>query len=79
MSQIYAKNIHQDGTQPKCLVGKQTGEVTKHCFPSNMEMMAHVLLDGYEAKGTWWPTRNEQTGIPMWFQTLWLMFVYFSF
>lgn len=54
-------------------------EVTKHCFPSNMEMMAHVLLDGYEAKGTWWPTRNEQTGIPMWFQTLWLMFVYFSF
>lgn len=31
-----------------------------------------------EAKGTWWPTRNEQTGISMWSETLWLMFISLS-
>lgn len=46
---------------------------------SNMEVMSHVLLHGWEAQGTWWPTRNEQTGISMWFESLQLMSVNFPF
>lgn len=42
LSRIHAKTVHQAPcpvpgtwyTQPKCLVGKQAGDVTEHCFRS---------------------------------------------